>query len=158
MKRINASLAALALFALPGSLAAAQSTMSVEETRAAIMPYFDSHHTNLDAMAEDVVFTIMATGERYEGREAVSAMLDYFYRGAFEADATLDTILIGEGSAAVEGRFIGTHVGEFAGIPATGKEVDVPIAVFYTLRDGKIVEGRSYFEMPVLLAQLGAAP
>jgi hypothetical protein len=35
-------------------------------------------------MAEDVVFTLMATGQEYRGREGVSRMFEYFYRDAFD--------------------------------------------------------------------------
>jgi predicted ester cyclase len=57
----------------------------------------------------------------------------------------------------LEGLFIGKHIGEFAGIAATGREVRVPICVVYDLADGKIRRGRVYLEMPVLMKQLGAA-
>jgi len=57
--------------------------------------------------------------------------------------------------AVVEGDFVGKHIGEFAGIPATGKNVRVPICVVYDLENDKIKRGRVYFEMPALLQQLG---
>jgi steroid delta-isomerase-like uncharacterized protein len=54
-------------------------------------------------------------------------------------------------------RFVlkGTHRGEFMGIPATGKKVEVPGHVFFRLRDGKIVEDRPIFDRALLLEQLG---
>ncbi len=52
----------------------------------------------------------------------------------------------------------GTHRGEFQGISATGKRVEVPGVVFYRIRDGKIVEFRGSFDMLSLLQQLGAVP
>ena len=57
-----------------------------------------------------------------------------------------------EGKAVWEADFIGRHVGEFAGVPATGKDVRVPFAVADDVRDGQIVEGRVYFEVPVFFA------
>ena len=45
--------------------------------------------------------------------------------------------------------------GEFAGIPATGKDVRVPLCVVYDLENDQIKQGRVYFEMPALLQQLG---
>jgi predicted ester cyclase len=50
---------------------------------------------------------------------------------------------------------VGKHIGEFAGIPATGKEFRVPLCVVYDLKDDLIKRARIYFEMPALLAQLG---
>lgn len=54
-------------------------------------------------------------------------------------------------------RFVlnGTHKGEFMGIPATGKKVEVPGHVFYRLRGGKIVDDRPVFDRALLLEQLG---
>lgn len=98
----------------------------------------------------------MSTGEEHRGPEAIRAMLDYFYHQAFEADAHPRNLVVGEGTAAGEWDFVGRHTGEFAGVPATGKEVNVPLCVCYDLRDGKIVEARIYFEVPAFLAQVGA--
>lgn len=134
----------------------AQST--VEKTREVMTKYFDSHHSDVSMMAEDVVFTNMATGQESHGRDGVMGMLNYFYRVAFDADATTRTTLFGENNAMVEGLFVGKHIGEFAGIPATGKDVSVPICVVYDLENNLIKRGRVYFEVPALLQQLGVNP
>lgn len=84
-------------------------------------------------------------------------ILNYFYQGAFEADATTTHLLIGEGAAVAEAEFVGHHIGEFMGVPPTGKEVRVPLCVGHDLRDGEIVEGRVYSETPAFLAQVGAS-
>jgi predicted ester cyclase len=54
-----------------------------------------------------------------------------------------------------EGHLIGKHIGEFAGIPATGKDVCVPLCVVYDLAEDEIRRARMYLEMPVLRQQLG---
>ena len=61
---------------------------------------------------------------------------------------------LGAGSAAVEGRFRGIHVGDFAGVPGTGKAIDVPLAVFYTVEDRGITEGRVWFMLSTFLQQV----
>lgn len=45
----------------------------------------------------------------------------YMYSIAFDAEAKISNYIIGEGKATIEGTIIGTHIGEFAGIPATGR-------------------------------------
>ena len=57
-----------------------------------------------------------------------------------------------------EAAFIGRHIGEFAGVPATNKDVDVPLVVIYDFRDGQIVAARIFWTVPVFLAQVGAMP
>lgn len=128
---------------------------STETTRETMLRYFESDHRDTGTLAQDVVFTVMATGEEHRGREAVLAMFEFFYHLAFDATARPRVTLFGERNALWEGEFAGRHIGEFAGIAATGKEVRVPLAVVYDLDDGKISQGRIYFEMPVLMRQLG---
>ena len=129
--------------------------MSIESTRATMLRYFNSEHGDVSMMAEDVVFTVMATGQEHHGREGVLGMLNYFYHIAFDATAITRVTLFGENNAMVEGEFAGKHTGEFAGIPATGKDVRVPLCVVYDLANDQIKRGRIYFEMPALLQQLG---
>lgn len=130
--------------------------MSVKLTRMVMQQYFDGEHKNVSMMADDVVFTLMATGEESRGRAAVLGMLDYFYRQAFDATAVTKNAFFADGKAVVEGDFIGRHVGVFAGMLPTHKKVCVPICVVYDLDHDKIKRARIYFEMPVLMQQLGA--
>ena len=132
--------------------------MSVEETREVFTRYAASGHTDVSMMAPEVVFRVMATGQEFRTPDGVLGMLNWFYHGAFEARAETKNMLVGKGVATVEADFIGRHTGEFAGVPATGKEVNVPLALWYALRDGQIVEGRIYWETPAFLAQVGALP
>lgn len=129
--------------------------MSVESTRAVMTRYFDSEHSDVSMMAEDVVFTIMATGQEHRGREGVMGMFNYFYHFAFDATASAENTIFSDGKAMVESHFAGKHIGEFAGIPATNKDVRVPLCVVYDLENDLIKRGRVYLEIPVLLQQLG---
>jgi steroid delta-isomerase-like uncharacterized protein len=129
--------------------------MSVERTREAMSRYWDSDHRDVSMMSEDVVFTHMATGAEHRGPEEVRRMLDYMYRQAFDATAEFRSRICTEDQAVVEGEFVGKHIGEFAGIPATGRSVRVPLCVVYDLEEGKIKRARVYLEMPVLMGQLG---
>lgn len=131
--------------------------MSIESTRNLMTKYFNSNHSDVSMMARDVVFTIMATGQEHHGPDGVLQMLNYFYHVAFDATAETRNMIFADGKAVVESDFIGKHIGEFAGIAATNKSVRVPLCVVYDLEDDLIKRGRVYFEMPVLLKQLGVA-
>ena len=129
--------------------------MSVESTREVMMRYFNSEHSDVSAMADDVVFTIMATGQEHSGPEGVLGMLNYFYHIAFDATAETKNTIFADGQAVFEGDFVGKHIGEFIGVPATNKAVRVPICVVYDLKNDQITKGRVYFEIPALMQQLG---
>ena len=57
--------------------------MSVQRTRDAVERYLNSAHTDLSMMADDVVFTTMATGDEHRGVEGVKRMLRHVYHEAF---------------------------------------------------------------------------
>lgn len=131
--------------------------MSVESTREVVTKYLNSQHSDVSMMAADVVFTNMATGQEHHGPEGVLELLNYFYRIAFDADAEVKNTIFADDKAVLEADFVGKHIGEFAGIPATNKQVRVPLCVVYDLQNDQIKRGRVYFEMPVLLQQLGVS-
>ena len=122
-----------------------------------MMRFFKAEHGDASMMADDVVFTLMASGQEQHGPDAVMGMMTYLYKVAFDAKAAPKVTIFGEDSAMAEYDFIGKHIGDFNGIPATGKEVCVPLCVVYDLENGKIKRGRIYFETPMLLQQLGVA-
>lgn len=129
--------------------------MTIEQTRALIAPYVHSHDPQY--LAEDAVFIDTASGQRYEGRDAVAEMLHWVYHVAFDARAEDLKLIVGEGTAAVEGVFVGRHVGEFAGIPATGRTVRVPLCVTYDVAEDGVKEARIYMQGTVMMVQLGVA-
>jgi steroid delta-isomerase-like uncharacterized protein len=132
--------------------------MSADTNRRLLEQYAASHHEDLSMMADDVVFTTMATGDKAVGRDALHEMLHHVYNVAFDAHAETRAVIVDDSHAVLEATIVGRHIGEFAGVPATGKDVRIPLCVVYDFRDGKIAHGRVYFEIPAFLAQVGAAP
>jgi steroid delta-isomerase-like uncharacterized protein len=135
--------------------------MSVESTREVMTRYLSeikSGEHKFSVLAEDVVYTDMATGEEFRGPDGVRAMLNYIYRTAFEGTPILRTVIYGDNNAMFEGELAGKHIGEFEGIPPTGKEVRIPMCIIYDLEDGQIKRGRIFFERSVFLRQIGVNP
>jgi steroid delta-isomerase-like uncharacterized protein len=128
--------------------------MSVDSTRDVVMRYLDSNHADLSMMAPDVVFTSMASGDEHRGVDAVKGMLHYIYHVAFEARAETRNMVFADGQAVLEADFVGKHIGEFAGVAATGRTVRVPLCVVYDLVSDRIARGRVYFEVPAFLKQV----
>jgi steroid delta-isomerase-like uncharacterized protein len=107
---------------------------------------------------DDIVFVNIAMGERYEGKEAVRGFLEHLF-GALP-DLELDvTLRVPKGKYVAEEYHIkGHHRGEFFGIPATGKYVDIPCVSMVELRDGKLKEDHFYFDALTCMRQMGLAP
>ena len=124
-------------------------------TREVISKWIDSEHTDTSVLADDVVFTTMNTAEEDRGPEGVSQSLNYIYHVAFDARFELRNLIVDGGIGVAEADFVGEHIGEFAGIPPTHKQVRVPLCVVYEVEDDKIKRARIYFEMPAMFEQLG---
>src|SRR3954469_20755358 len=92
-----------------------------------LQAYFES--LDLNCVAEDAVYRNLNNGQVHKGRAEIGAMLHYVYQVAFDAHFERTTSVITEDHAVTEGFFIGRHIGEFEGIPATNKEVSVPLCV-----------------------------
>jgi steroid delta-isomerase-like uncharacterized protein len=55
-------------------------------------------------------------------------------------------------------QFKGKHTGNFFGIPATGKTVDVIGCTIAKMKDGKIAEEQDFMDNMVFMQQLGLLP
>jgi steroid delta-isomerase-like uncharacterized protein len=126
--------------------------MTTDETRRVLTDYLDGHDEN--CLASDAVFHDTATGRQTVGREAIGQMLEWMYHGAFEAHADIKNLIVADGAGVLEADFVGTHIGEFEGVPPTGRQVRVPLCVTYDLRDGAIASANIYLQAAVLMAQL----
>ena len=135
------------------------SAMSTEETQAAIDAYLAALVAREDIapfFSDDVVLELVDVGQEIQGRDAVAGAIVELHEQTFDARPELTNLLVGEGTAAVEAVFVGTHTGEFVGIPATGREVAVPYAVFYDLAEGEITALRIHGFASGLVAALTA--
>ena len=131
--------------------------MTVEATAETMRSYLDAFLTRGDFagyFTDDVTWTIIGTDQQVQGREPVRDFLTWMHTQAFDAYPKVNTLVVGDGQATLEADLVGTHTGEFLGIPATGKTVQVPYCVVYDLRDGKITALRAYIPMDLFTHQL----
>jgi len=135
--------------------------MSVESTRAVMTSYLQilaDRGPYAQYFADDIVLTLEGTDQRVDGRDPVEQFVRYFHEQAFDARPEVKNTLVADGQAAAEIDFVGTHVGEFAGVPASNRTVRVPYAVLYDLREDKITALRLYMPVDLLMQQIGATP
>ena len=133
---------------------------TTERTRAVMAAYLDALTGGGDYgayLADDVTLTVTETGELTRGRAAVVGLIDYLHKQAFAASPVVRSVIADDGRAALEAEFVGTHVGEFAGVPPTGRRVGVPYAVAYDLAGDAIGALRLYLPMDALVRQLREA-
>ena len=131
--------------------------MTTEKTRDTMKAYADALLAFGDYaryLSDDVTMTFMGTDRAVKGRDAVRQTINFFHETAFSSAIEVKGVLCGEGEAMLEAEFIGTHTGEFEGVPATLRPVSVPYSVAYTLADGKITALRLYFPFELLMRQI----
>jgi steroid delta-isomerase-like uncharacterized protein len=107
--------------------------------------------------APDVVWTTMETGDQLHGRQAVRDVIVDMHKQAFDAHPELVSLVCGDGTAAIEAVFDGTHTGDFAGVPASGAHVRVPYAMGYDVSAGAITALRAYMPVTTMRTQLAEA-
>jgi steroid delta-isomerase-like uncharacterized protein len=101
-------------------------------------------------------YEIVATGDVFDGAEAVSA----YYResrGAFPDQRNENVVLHhADDGIIVEFDLLGTHEGELRGIPPTGKAFRCRMAAFFLFEPGtdRIAIERIYFDQATIAAQL----
>jgi steroid delta-isomerase-like uncharacterized protein len=103
-------------------------------------------------------YEIMATGQVFDGDDEVMG----YYRMTRTAfpDQRHDNVRyhVADDAVITEFDLLGTNLGEFYGLPPTGKAFRVPIiAVFFFdgLDGARIVNERIYFDSASLVAQIG---
>ena len=108
----------------------------------------------LETLCADPVYKIMATSEKYRGREAVAE----FYRALFEGvpDATFELInaFVGEAGVVEESILRGTHHGRLFGLEPTGREFALPMTIVFPMLNDEILGERLYFDLATLFRQL----
>ena len=105
--------------------------------------------------ADRVVVESPAAGGVVSGR----AMIEKLFRGWFEAfpDFALEDeqyVVQGEDVAHLA-RAVGTNVGGFMGLPATGKQFHFDVAFVFTVENGQITRERRIYDFTGMLVEIG---
>jgi steroid delta-isomerase-like uncharacterized protein len=131
--------------------------MSIQQTQRTMEAYLEALLHGGDFaqyFADDVLWVTTETGDEVRGRDAVRDFITAFHTQMFDASPEVRKVVVSDGAAALEADFVGTHIGEFAGVPPTGLKVRLPYAVVYDLSDGQITALRAYIPLTLMIAQL----
>lgn len=81
------------------------------------------------------------------------------FRAAFpDLSFSVDDMVAEGDKVAVRGTMRGTHKGEFMGIAATGKQIEVPTIDFIRFASGKAAEHWGVTDQATMMQQLGVMP
>lgn len=104
----------------------------------------------------DVVFHMKPADVK--GIDSARAYYANFLTGFSNIQFTIKDVF-GQGDKLVKyWNFKGTHTGNFFGIPATGKSVDLDGSTIVLMRDGKIAEEQDFYDNMDFMTQLGLVP
>jgi steroid delta-isomerase-like uncharacterized protein len=109
-------------------------------------------------LAEDlVVHPPTYWGEPIRGRENYKAFIVYLRTAFPDLNFTIGEEAVEDNIVATVFRLRGTQKGEYMGIPAAGKQMDLPGVDVFRLKDGKIQEIRIFYDTLGLMQQLGVS-
>jgi hypothetical protein len=106
----------------------------------------------------DAEITLITTPENVVGIDAFKDYYSNFTTGFSNPNFTIVDIF-GQGDKLVKHwKFKGTHSGEFFGISATGKEIEVEGSTIAVMKEGKIAQEQDFMDNLAFMAQLGIDP
>lgn len=125
----------------------------------------------LDVMARldrhdlDGVAAHCAPGARFHGWapgtldvDGYRAVMSALFAGFPDARFLVDDVVAEGDRVAVRHRLVGTHTGDFQGLPPTGRRVEAAAIVLLRFEDGRVAEGWLNADFLGFLQQLGAVP
>jgi steroid delta-isomerase-like uncharacterized protein len=133
-----------------------------EENKALVRTFYERVSRGDLSVVDELVADDLVEHEEFPGipsnKEGVKLFFEMF-RAAFPEMRMEAREMVAEGDL-VSARFVftGTHQGEFMGVPATGKRVEVEGFDLVRVRDGRATEHWGQMDAMALMQQLGAIP
>jgi steroid delta-isomerase-like uncharacterized protein len=139
-------------------MAVVNEVVSIRQRREAIV----NQHANAENR-HDVEGTIATfhrpryevNGVSSDGEHAVRELLQGLMGGFPDLHAEIISMRHADDAVVVEGRFTATHDGEWAGIPPTGRAIDLSGAAIFEFDEDRLLCEKVYMDMGTLLTQIG---
>jgi steroid delta-isomerase-like uncharacterized protein len=103
-------------------------------------------------------YEVMPLGEPSDGAAAVRELLQGLIDGFPDFNADVQRMHHADDAVICEVRMSGTHRGPWAGVAATGRRIDLPLACIFDFEEDRLVCEKLFFDFATLLRQLGALP
>ena len=101
---------------------------------------------------------VLHTIPEVKGKANAKAYYENYITGFSNRKFTVKEIFADGDKLVKYWQFKGKHTGQFFGIPATGKDVDVSGVTIAKMRDGKIAEEQDFMDNLEFMQQLGLIP
>ena len=92
------------------------------------------------------------------GRDGVRQWFDILFESFPDISMSPQDLIEEDDKIACRVRVTGTHRGEFMGIPATGKSIDLELIDIVRIKDDKVVEHWGVIDNATMMQQLGVMP
>ena len=138
-----------------------------EDSGSIIRKLFDAfnakdYDTIVGLAADDFVLIDCASGEKYEGPEGARRNAEGWLTPFADVSVELLNVVSSGDWAVAECVGRGTHSGPLqtpmGEVPPTGKQMELHFCSLIRVHDGKIVEGRDYYDAMTIANQLGLIP
>jgi len=138
-----------------------------EYSESIIRKLFDGFNAkDIDAIealaADDFELIDCASGEKYTGPEGARRNAEGWLTPFADVSVEILNVIASGDWAVAECVGRGTHSGPMqtpmGEVPPTGKEMELHFCSLIKVRDGKIVEGRDYYDAMTVVTQLGLMP
>jgi ketosteroid isomerase-like protein len=138
-----------------------------EDSQSIIRRLFDGFNAkDLDAIealaADDFVLIDCASGEKYEGPEGARRNAEGWLTPFADVNVEVTNVVSSGDWAVAECVGRGTHSGPMqtpmGEVAPTGKQIELHFCSLVKVRDGKMVEGRDYYDAMTIASQLGLLP
>lgn len=93
-----------------------------------------------------------------QGPAGQRAFVEGYLQGFPDTQIDLNEMVAEGDTVVLRWTATGTHTGELAGIPATGKSMKLPGIALWRFRNGKLIECWNHFDQMNLLQQIGVMP
>lgn len=133
--------------------------MLAEQNKATILQFyqfFDNRQMEqaLELLAPNFIAHMAGVSEAMD-KEVFRQFGMSFYSAFANGKHTFDEVIVSEDKVITCGTFTGTHLGEFQGLPPTGKQITLSIMHIDRLENNKIVEHWGQGDALGLMQQLG---
>lgn len=133
--------------------------MLTEQNKALVLQFYKAFDERkieqaLDLLAPDFVAHLAGIPKPLNG-EGFKQIGMSFYLAFSQGQHIFDEVIVSGDRVVTHGTFTATHLGEFQGIPPTGKQINLSVMHIDKVENGKIVEHWGQGDALGLMQQLG---